>query len=414
MSLKMWHLALMSFLIMLFSGVVYGDEIRMPPDSPGVYGEGRSNLLIGGIGQNGPNPGANPEYTMIADQIGAMYIPTYYSGDPGKDSAQVNYAASWSKTYIYPNGLTYQATYQNGLKNNALTGKTYNTIFAYSGGTTTAVTALDKQVVKCHTLILISPMRGTPYENPLIPIDIQTTLTQANQDKLYKEQVKGLLDSGAVQRIVVIQSSDDIPDWGSLYQAKFKMDEDPRIEVNDVDLETTGNQAHIDIFFSYAKKLLIIGEDGEVAYGRTLNWITIKRNDINLAIECEAGKCGKQDKYGHYWIEILDGPYGNPIESYGWWPKSKVGPMETLIGVPGELNGMTNFGGTTNSDPHQGDTADEEFHPRLMNTLTDQQVLDKIHDFVRSYNGEWRWTFGLGQNCRTFQTALMNYVGLAR
>jgi hypothetical protein len=50
----------------------------------------------------------------------------------------------------------------------------------------------------------------------------------------------------------------------------------------------------------------------------------------------------------------------------------------------------------------------------LMNTLTDQQVLDKIHDFVRSYNGEWRWTFGLGQNCRTFQTALMNYVGLAR
>jgi hypothetical protein len=101
MSLKMWHLALMSFLIMLFSGVVYGDEIRMPPDSPGVYGEGRSNLLIGGIGQNGPNPGANPEYTMIADQIGAMYIPTYYSGDPGKDSAQVNYAASWSKTYIY-------------------------------------------------------------------------------------------------------------------------------------------------------------------------------------------------------------------------------------------------------------------------------------------------------------------------
>jgi len=148
--------------------------------------------------------------------------------------------------------------------------------------------------------------------------------------------------------------------------------------------------------------------------GRTLDWITIKRNDINLAIVCEDGTCGKQDKYGHYWIEILDGPDGNPIESYGWWPKSKVGPMQTLIGVPGELNGMTNFGGTPNSDPHQGDTADEEFHPRLMNTLTDQQVLDKIHDFVRSYKGEWRWTFGLGQNCRTFQTALMNYVGLSR
>jgi hypothetical protein len=47
-----------------------------------------------------------------------------------------------------------------------------------------------------------------------------------------------------------------------------------------------------------------------------------------------------------------------------------------------------------------------------MNDLTDQQVLDKIHEFVRSYKGEWRWTFGWGQNCRTFQTALMNYVGL--
>lgn len=150
------------------------------------------------------------------------------------------------------------------------------------------------------------------------------------------------------------------------------------------------------------------------SFGRTLDWITIKRNYINLAIECEDGTCGKQDKYGHYWIEILDGPDGNPVESYGWWPKSKVGAIETLAGVQGELNGMTNFGGTANSDPHQGETADEEFHPRLMNDLTDQQVLDKIHDFVRSYKGEWRWTFGLGQNCRTFQTSLMNYVGLAR
>lgn len=147
---------------------------------------------------------------------------------------------------------------------------------------------------------------------------------------------------------------------------------------------------------------------------RTLDWIIIKRNYINLALECEDGKCGKQDKYGHYWIEILDGPDGKPVESYGWWPKSKVGPMETLLGVQGELNGVTNFGGTPTSDPHQGDIADEEFHPRLMNSITDQQVLDRIHDFVRSFKGEWRWTFGSGQNCRTFQTELMNYVGLAK
>ena len=137
--------------------------------------------------------------------------------------------------------------------------------------------------------------------------------------------------------------------------------------------------------------------------GRILDWITIKRNNIDLL---------DKDKYGHYWIEILDGPNGKPVESYGWWPKSPVDLAGTLVGVPGELNGQTHYRGTPTTDPDQGEPADTEFHPRLMNALTDQQVLDKIHEFVRSYNGEWRWTFGWGQNCHTFQTALMNYVGL--
>jgi hypothetical protein len=143
--------------------------------------------------------------------------------------------------------------------------------------------------------------------------------------------------------------------------------------------------------------------------GRTLDWITIKRNEID-----PSGK----DKYGHYWIEILDGPDGKPVESYGWWPKYPLSPdltgaVNTLGGVQGELNGITSFKGTSTTDPDQGTTAKREFHPKLMNTLTDQQVLDKIHDFVRSYKGEWRWTFGWGQNCQTFQTALMKNVGLA-
>jgi hypothetical protein len=142
--------------------------------------------------------------------------------------------------------------------------------------------------------------------------------------------------------------------------------------------------------------------------GRTLDWITIKRNEID-----PSGK----DKYGHYWIEILDGPDGKPVESYGWWPKYPLSPdltgaVKTLGGVQGELNGITSFKGTSTKDPDQGTTAKREFHPKLMNTLTDQQVLDKIHDFVRSYKGEWRWTFGWGQNCQTFQTALMKNVGL--
>jgi hypothetical protein len=151
--------------------------------------------------------------------------------------------------------------------------------------------------------------------------------------------------------------------------------------------------------------MLILLMDGAWAEsGRILDWITIKRNDINLL---------EEDKYGHYWIEILDGPNGKPVESYGWWPKDSVDPVETLVGVPGELNGQTHHGGTPTTDPDHDKPADTEFHPRLMNTLTDQQVLDKIHEFVRSYKGEWRWTLGWGQNCRTFQTALMNYVGIA-
>jgi hypothetical protein len=135
--------------------------------------------------------------------------------------------------------------------------------------------------------------------------------------------------------------------------------------------------------------------------GRTLDWITIKRNNIHPT---------EKDKYGHWWIEILDGPNGKPIESYGWWPKFGVGLRETL---PGDLNGRTSFHGTDIRDPYQGDVSDESFHPRLRNLQTDQQVLDRIHDFVRRYKGEWQWKLGWGQNS-IFQTELMDYIGLVK
>lgn len=141
-----------------------------------------------------------------------------------------------------------------------------------------------------------------------------------------------------------------------------------------------------------------------VVDGRTLDWITIKQNDIDPR--------DKGDKYGHYWIEILDGPNGNPIESYGWWPKYQVGLEETLKGVPGELNGITTFQGTATRDPKHGKKADKEFHPVLTNDLSDEEVLKKIHEFVQKYNGEWQWVLGWGQNCQTFQKALMKEIGL--
>lgn len=271
MILKIRSIAFILFLTMLISGVVYGDEFRMPPDAPGVYkattmNSENPNLLIGGIGQNGRDPAQNDQYIKMAEQIGAMYIPTYYTGAQGTDAAEVNLAASWYNTYVYPNGLTYKPTYQNGLENNALTDETYNTIVAYSGGTVTAVTALAEQGVKCHTLILISPIRGTPYENPMIPIDPKTTLTATKQDELYKETVKGLLDSGAVQRIVIIQSTDDRIQFGGFSQAQFKEDEVAGIDVYPVDLKSSGEEAHKEIFGEYAKDHLKIGKNGRVYY----------------------------------------------------------------------------------------------------------------------------------------------------
>ncbi len=271
MILKILSIAFILFLTMLISGVVCGDEFRMPPDTPGVYkattmNSENPNLLIGGIGQNGRDPAQNDQYIKMAEQIGAIYIPTYYTGAQETDAAEVNLAASWYNTYVYPNGLTYKPTYQNGLENNALTDETYNTIVAYSGGTVTAVTALAEQGVKCHTLILISPIRGTPYENPMIPIDPKTTLTATKQDELYKETVKGLLDSGAVQRIVIIQSTDDRIQFGGFYQAQFKEGEVAGIDVYPVDLKSSGEEAHKEIFGEYAKDHLKIGKNGRVYY----------------------------------------------------------------------------------------------------------------------------------------------------
>ena len=68
--------------------------------------------------------------------------------------------------------------------------------------------------------------------------------------------------------------------------------------------------------------------------------VQVLRKDIDL---------GAEDKYGHWWTE-MDGN-----ESYGWWPKDPVDSKGTLLGVDGELNGQSSFGGTPTVDPHHGD-----------------------------------------------------------
>ena len=130
---------------------------------------------------------------------------------------------------------------------------------------------------------------------------------------------------------------------------------------------------------------------------RTLNFITMKRKHIQM---------GGNDKYGHWWTEMGG-------ESYGWWPKYPVtGIRQTLFGVEGELNGMTSFRGSATKDPHHGDIALDVFHPIYKGTKTNSAIKADIRSFASSYSGEWRWTFGFGQNCHTFQESLMKSVGI--
>jgi len=88
----------------------------------------------------------------------------------------------------------------------------------------------------------------------------------------------------------------------------------------------------------------------------------------------------------------------------------------TLTGAEGELNGQSQFGGSPTRDPHHGDSADEEFHPYVSarDTRSEQDIADCLRSFASAYHGEWRWTFGKGQNRHTFQQAAMIHCRLRK
>ena len=130
--------------------------------------------------------------------------------------------------------------------------------------------------------------------------------------------------------------------------------------------------------------------------------ITMKRKHIHPFGE---------DKYGHWWVEMSN-------ESYGWWPKYHVSFWETFTVVEGELNGQTSFGGSPTRDPHHGDSAEESFHPTKTaetidcKCMTCEKIVDCIRDFAKSYSGSWSWPWG--QNCHSFQEAMMKKCCLAK
>lgn len=113
MVLKMQSLAFVLFMMMLFSGVACGE-----------------NLLLGGIGQEAPcvdcSKATNLNYYAIANDLKANYFPMYYDDNELDHIVEVQHAA------------TGEATDQNGLNNDAVHERSYDTILAYSGGTATA------------------------------------------------------------------------------------------------------------------------------------------------------------------------------------------------------------------------------------------------------------------------------------
>lgn len=130
---------------------------------------------------------------------------------------------------------------------------------------------------------------------------------------------------------------------------------------------------------------------------RVLGFVTVKR-DVPLA--------GRS--YGHWWVE-LDGD-----DSYGWWPaRAPLRTRDMLLGGPGVLNGIgTPADGRPTRDPNHGLAADYEFHPVLVVPRSDDEVRHAVRQFAATFRGDWRWSTRPTMNCRLFQLALFDAVGL--
>ena len=129
---------------------------------------------------------------------------------------------------------------------------------------------------------------------------------------------------------------------------------------------------------------------------RVVEFITVKRN---IAL---AGR-----SYGHWWVEF------DNDESYGWWPSHSVRLDQLFRGVPGVLNGIgLHPDAMATRDPNHGLPGDFEFHPVLVKDNTDEELRDNIRCFAASFEGGWRWSTRQTMNCRMFQLAMFDAVGL--
>jgi hypothetical protein len=146
----------------------------------------------------------------------------------------------------------------------------------------------------------------------------------------------------------------------------------------------------------------------EVSVKRIMLTLVLKRLHIENFWQ---GVRGNKDAvgYGHWWVEIED------VESYGWYPKGGASGVHVFLGVPGELNAVSagpEYDGTPTTDPHGGDSADEMFHPVIVNGKPASAIKDCIRAFAKGYSGKWSWPWG--QNCHSFQESMMKHCGLRK
>ena len=202
------------------------------------------NLFVNGIGLF-PGPDGAEKYDEFARNQDAKWVRVYNTGSLAKDV--------WHVVRATPRPFTGRPrpTAFNGLKDPDITDCHYDTVYAYSGGTRTVVTAIRKYNLRCRKLVLISPMRVVPA----------ATFKKELEELLKNEASEGY----GVKEIEIHQSSKDELPFGRAYQAYFDTD-DPwlkgkNIKIKEVPLPFpswpwTGREAHR-ILFKEVSKLLM-------------------------------------------------------------------------------------------------------------------------------------------------------------
>jgi hypothetical protein len=206
---------------------------------------GSPNLFVNGINLKFGSDGAK-KYDEFARNQQAVWVPTYYTGytliaPPGFTSDVDNVIFATPGAIGAPKEILIPTNY-NGLTQPLITEHSYDTVYAYSGGTRTVLTAIRYYNLRCKKLVLISPMSGPQFPGT------------------YKKELEDVLQNKGVEQIEIYQSAKDILPIGNLYQAKFDLD-DPwlqgkNIKIIPVDLPgQAGIPAHIALFLHVNDKL---------------------------------------------------------------------------------------------------------------------------------------------------------------